>query len=133
MTEVLDRIASRTVVLAMDDLDTDQIIPARFLTTTTREGIGRHLFADLRGDGGAAQSIDAPENRGATVLVAGDNFGCGSSREHAAWALYDHGFRVIVSTSFADIFASNAIKNGLLPLRVPSSLHAELLASREPK
>jgi len=112
---------SRFVVVPADDIDTDQIIPARFLTTTQRVGLGAHLFCDVRGPGGVAAVLDAPRSAGAEILVAGDNFGCGSSREHAPWALRDFGFRAVVSTSFADIFTSNALKNGLLPVVVPPS------------
>jgi 3-isopropylmalate/(R)-2-methylmalate dehydratase small subunit len=103
------KIVSRAVVVTRDDIDTDQIIPARFLKTTSRTGLGAHLFADWP---------DRPA-RGREILVAGKNFGCGSSREHAAWALTDFGFRAIVAPSFADIFAHNAVKNRLLPVASP--------------
>ena len=120
--EPIDVIRSRTVVLATSNIDTDQIIPARFLTTTSREGLGRHLFADWRyGPDGAPRPdfvLNRPEAAGCTILVAGRNFGCGSSREHAAWALADYGFRAVVSTEIADIFRNNALKNGLLPVVV---------------
>jgi 3-isopropylmalate/(R)-2-methylmalate dehydratase small subunit len=116
------RVTSRTVVLPVDDIDTDQIIPARFLRTTTKEGLGKQLFADWRylPDGSADPQfvLNRPEAAGAQILVAGDNFGCGSSREHAPWALTDFGIRAVVSTSFADIFRSNALKNGLVPVIV---------------
>ena len=109
----------------MDNIDTDQIIPARFLTVTTREGLGENLFADWRLD------PDFPLNRedakDARILVAGENFGCGSSREHAPWALVGFGFRAVVSRSIADIFKGNALKNGLLPVEVDSRTHAALL------
>jgi 3-isopropylmalate/(R)-2-methylmalate dehydratase small subunit len=109
--------ASRTVVLPAANIDTDQIIPARFLTTTTREGLGQHLFADWRYDAMARRSSDFVLNgaaaRDCSILVAGRNFGCGSSREHAPWALLDYGFRAVISTQIADIFRSNALKNGL--------------------
>ncbi|MGH8288131.1 MAG: 3-isopropylmalate dehydratase small subunit [Steroidobacteraceae bacterium] len=122
---------SRTVVLPVSDVDTDQIIPARFLTTTTRAGLGASLFADWRYDSEGAPKTDfvlnRPEAKGCTILVAGNNFGCGSSREHAPWALTDHGFRAVVSTQFADIFCNNALKNGLLPVIVDRGTHAWLL------
>ena len=115
-------IRSRIVVLAARDVDTDQIIPARFLTTTQRHGFGDALFADWRFDAAGRPrpefALNRPEATGAQVLVAGPNFGCGSSREHATWALLDFGFRAVVSSSFADIFRSNALKNGLLPVQV---------------
>lgn len=120
--EPFGRLQSRIVVLPMDNIDTDQIIPARFLTTTSKEGLGEHLFADWRYDAEGKPRRDfvlnQPENRGAKILVAGENFGCGSSREHAPWALTDYGFRAVVSTSIADIFKANALKNGLLPVTV---------------
>jgi 3-isopropylmalate/(R)-2-methylmalate dehydratase small subunit len=123
---------SRTVVLAVTDVDTDQIIPARFLTTTTRSGLGAHLFADWRYGGDGAPKADfvlnRPEAEGCTILVAGNNFGCGSSREHAPWALMDHGFRAVVSTQIADIFRGNALKNGLLPVIVDQTTHGWLMA-----
>ena len=114
--------SSKTVLLPIENVDTDQIIPARFLKVTTKVGIGKHLFADWRYDAAGNPRPDfilnRPEAAGATVLVAGDNFGCGSSREHAPWALHDYGFRAVVSTSIADIFRNNALKNGLLPIVV---------------
>lgn len=123
---------SRTVVLARQNIDTDQIIPARFLKITHRAGLGRWLFADWRyqPDGGPQPDfiLEQPEARGARVLVAGDNFGCGSSREHAPWALVDWGFRAVISSSIADIFSNNAVKNGLLPVRVDAGFHRRLLA-----
>ncbi len=118
----LKRITSRTVVIASSDIDTDQIIPARFLTTTTKEGLGRQLFADWRyhEDGSPKPEfvLNRPEARGAQILVAGRNFGCGSSREHAPWALLDYGFRAVISTEVADIFRGNALKNGFVPVVV---------------
>ena len=124
----ISSIRSRTVVMPSSNIDTDQIIPARFLTTTTREGLGAHLFADWRYDGaGAARPefvLNRPEARGCQVLVAGRNIGCGSSREHAPWALLDYGFRAVVSTEIADIFRSNSLKNGLLPVVVDEATHA---------
>ncbi len=122
---------SRAVVLPVNDVDTDQIIPARFLKTTDKAGLGRSLFADWRYDASGKPRPDFPLNepraQGARVLVAGDNFGCGSSREHAPWALAGFGFRAVVATSFADIFRSNALKNGLLPVAVDAGAHRELL------
>src|SRR6202051_2101707 len=119
------RIASRTVVIASSDIDTDQIIPARFLTTTTKEGLGKQLFADWRyqSDGSPKPDfvLNRPEARGAQVLVAGRNFGFGSSREHAPWALLDFGFRAVISTEIADIFRGNSLKNGRLPFVVEES------------
>ena len=125
-------IRSKTVVMPSTNIDTDQIIPARFLTTTTREGLGAALFADLRnGPDGQPRPefvLNRPESRGCQVLVAGRNIGCGSSREHAPWALLDHGFRAVVSTEIADIFRSNSLKNGLLPVVVDEATHDWLLA-----
>ena len=122
---------SRTVVLAVSDVDTDQIIPARFLTTTTRSGLGANLFADWRyGSDGTPKAdfvLNRPEAKGCTILVAGNNFGCGSSREHAPWALMDYGVRAVVSTQIADIFRNNSLKNGLLPVIVDQATHAWLL------
>jgi 3-isopropylmalate/(R)-2-methylmalate dehydratase small subunit len=123
--------SSKTVVLPIDNVDTDQIIPARFLKVTSKVGIGKHLFADWRYDAQGAPKPDfvlnRPEAEGAQVLVAGDNFCCGSSREHAPWALHDHGIRAVVSTSIADIFRNNALKNGLLPIVVDAAVHRKLL------
>ncbi len=113
-------LSSHAVVIARDDIDTDQIIPARFLTTTTRTGLGTHLFSDWRYDAdGSARfefALNAPASVGAQILVGGRNFGCGSSREHAPWALTDWGFRAVIASSFADIFRANAHKNGLLTI-----------------
>jgi 3-isopropylmalate/(R)-2-methylmalate dehydratase small subunit len=128
----IHRIQSRTAVLPYTNIDTDQIIPARFLRTTAREGMGVHLFADWRYDAGGALKPDFPLNRaeaaGCSVLVAGHNFGCGSSREHAPWALVDYGFRAVISTEIADIFRNNSLKNGLLPIVVDDRTGAWLLA-----
>ena len=125
-------IRSKTVVMPSTNIDTDQIIPARFLTTTTREGLGAALFADLRnGPDGQPHPdfvLNRPESRGCQVLVAGRNIGCGSSREHAPWALLDYGFRAVVSTEIADIFRNNSLKNGLLPVVVDEATHEWLLA-----
>jgi len=118
--EPIRRIVSRTVVLPQRDVDTDQIIPARYLKTTQRTGLGKALFADWRYDAAGKPRADFPLNKpqaeGAQILVAGANFGCGSSREHAPWALRDYGFKAVVSSSIADIFRANALKNGLLPV-----------------
>jgi 3-isopropylmalate/(R)-2-methylmalate dehydratase small subunit len=126
------RLTSRAVVVPANDIDTDQIIPARFLKVTDKAGLGDSLFADWRygadGKPKAEFPLNAPSAKGAQVLVAGDNFGCGSSREHAPWALTGFGFRAVVSTSFADIFRNNALKNGLLPVAVAPAAHAALLA-----
>jgi len=120
--------SSQLVPLVRDNIDTDQIIPARFLKAVGRDGLGQHLFADWR----AAEAdfpLARPEMAGRQVLLAGDNFGCGSSREHAPWALRGWGFRAIVATSFADIFRANALKNGLLPIAVGADVHARLRAA----
>ncbi len=127
----IKQISSRTVVLPLVDIDTDQIIPARYLRTTVREGLGEHLFTDWRftSDGAVNEDfvLNRPETRGAQILVAGRNFGCGSSREHAPWALLDYGFRAVISTEIADIFRNNSLKNGLLPVIVPTEIHGWLL------
>jgi 3-isopropylmalate/(R)-2-methylmalate dehydratase small subunit len=124
-------IRSRTVVMPSKDIDTDQIIPARFLTTTSKEGLGDSLFCDLRYDSDGqpdpAFPLNRPEAEGADILVAGRNFGCGSSREHAPWALVDYGIRAVISTEIADIFRSNALKNGLLPVVIDEQTHDWLL------
>ena len=127
----LRRITSRTVVIGSTDIDTDQIIPARFLTTTTKEGLGKQLFADWRyqEDGSPKHEfvLNRPEARGAQILVAGRNFGCGSSREHAPWALLDYGFRAVISEGIADIFRGNSLKNGFLPVVVDEQTSQWLL------
>jgi 3-isopropylmalate/(R)-2-methylmalate dehydratase small subunit len=129
----IDKLESRTVVLPIENIDTDQIIPARFLKTTSMEGLGDNLFLDWRynGDGSPKPDfpLNKPEAKGARILVAGDNFGCGSSREHAPWALQQYGFVAVISTSFGDIFRANSLKNGLLPVIVPPDANAELLKS----
>jgi 3-isopropylmalate/(R)-2-methylmalate dehydratase small subunit len=126
-------LTTKTVVLRIDNVDTDQIIPARFLKTISKEGLGDQLFYDWRYDASGAPKPDFILNteaaKGAKVLVAGDNFGCGSSREHAPWALTQFGFKAVISTSFADIFKGNSLKNGLLPIVVPAANHAVLLDS----
>jgi 3-isopropylmalate/(R)-2-methylmalate dehydratase small subunit len=116
------------VVLPVDDVDTDQIIPARFLKTTDKRGLGASLFADWRER--PDFPLDRPDAAGAQILVAGANFGCGSSREHAPWALVGWGLRAVVALSFADIFRQNALKNGLLPIAVDAALHRRLLEVR---
>ncbi len=127
----ISKITSRTVVLPTRDIDTDQIIAARFLTTTSREGLGEQAFHDLRylDDGSANPEfpLNRPEAAGCTILVAGNNFGCGSSREHAPWALLDYGLQAVISTEIADIFRNNSLKNGLVPVVVDASTHAMLL------
>jgi 3-isopropylmalate/(R)-2-methylmalate dehydratase small subunit len=127
----ITRIHSRTVVIPASNIDTDQIIPARFLTTTTKQGLGKQLFSDWRylsdGSPDPAFILNKPEARGAEVLVAGRNFGCGSSREHAPWALLDAGFRAVISTEIADIFRGNSLKNGLLPIVVDDATSRWLL------
>jgi len=129
--EPFTALTSTCVVLPASNVDTDQIIPARFLKTVERRGLGAHLFADWRLDEHGGPRPDFPLNSpsafGASILVAGDNFGCGSSREHAPWALLDFGFRAVISTRFADIFRNNALKNGLLPVALPQPAHATLL------
>lgn len=127
------QIRSRTVVLSAANIDTDQIIPARFLTSTSKAGFGKNLFADWRyeADGSPKPdfALNKPEAKGAAILVAGRNIGCGSSREHAPWALQDFGFAAVISTEFADIFRTNCLKNGLLPLVVDEKTHGWLLAN----
>jgi 3-isopropylmalate/(R)-2-methylmalate dehydratase small subunit len=129
----IDILKSCTVVLPQSDIDTDQIVPARFLTTTTRKGLGNALFADWRFDANGRPKPDfplnRPEARGCGFLVAGDNFGCGSSREHAPWALLDFGIQAVISTGIADIFRNNSLKNGLVPVIVDAATHGWLLAN----
>ena len=131
--EPIRTLRSRTVVMPASNIDTDQIIPARFLTTTTKEGLGKALFADWRydADGQPRQDfvLNQPAARGCAILVAGRNVGCGSSREHAPWALVDYGFRAVISTEIADIFRNNSLKNGLLPVIVDDATHQWLLAN----
>ena len=123
---------SRLVPLPNNNVDTDQIIPARFLKTTSKEGLDKQLFCDWRYDEKGNPKPDfilnQPRAKGAEILLAGDNFGCGSSREHAPWALTQFGFRAVISTSFADIFKQNSLKNSLLPIVVSPAVHAELFA-----
>ncbi len=124
-------LTSRIVALPVNNVDTDQIIPARYLKVTDKAGLGAALFADWRynADGSPKPDfvLNQPAAQGAAILLAGDNFGCGSSREHAPWALMGYGFRAVISTSFADIFRNNALKNGLLPLIVDAETHRSLL------
>ena len=126
-------LCSRTAVLPYTNIDTDQIIPARFLRTTVREGLGQQLFADWRyapdGTVKAEFPLNQPGAAGCRILVAGRNFGCGSSREHAPWALLDYGFQAVISTEIADIFRNNSLKNGLLPVIVDGQTHEWLLAN----
>jgi len=128
-------IESRLVPLPVDNIDTDQIIPARFLKTTTKEGLDKQLFNDWRYEADGTPKpdfiINTPRAKGAQILLAGDNFGCGSSREHAPWALTPFGFRAVVSTSFADIFKANSLKNGLVPVVVDPATHSRLFALPE--
>jgi 3-isopropylmalate/(R)-2-methylmalate dehydratase small subunit len=128
-------LTSRIVPLLVNNVDTDQIIPARFLKATDKQGMGDHLFADWRynPDGSPKPDfvLNKPEARGAQILLAGGNFGCGSSREHAPWALTGFGFRAVISTSFADIFRNNALKNGLLPIVVAEVMHRTLFEMLE--
>src|ERR1700722_14989838 len=124
---------SRTVVFATDNIDTDQIIPARFLKTISKEGLGDQLFYDWRYDASGQPKpgfiLNTPAAKASKILLAGDNFGCGSSREHAPWALTQYGFRAVISTSFADIFRANSLKNSLLPIVVPRDVHTDLFAN----
>ncbi|TFG84503.1 MAG: 3-isopropylmalate dehydratase small subunit [Chromatiales bacterium] len=125
------RVQSKTMVMPGSDIDTDQIIPARFLTTTTRKGLGNALFADWRYDAAGKPKPDfllnRPEAAGCGILVAGNNFGCGSSREHAPWALLDFGIHAVISTEIADIFRGNSLKNGLVPVIVDKVTHGWLI------
>jgi 3-isopropylmalate/(R)-2-methylmalate dehydratase small subunit len=130
MKTKFDILNSTCVPLPFENVDTDQIIPARFLSSTSREGFGENLFRDWRYDKSGKKNMDFslnnPEYSG-KILVAGKNFGCGSSREHAVWAVYDYGFRAVISSFFADIFKNNALNNGLLPVVIPEKLLADLL------
>ncbi len=127
------KIQSRVVAMPIDNVDTDQIIPARFLKTISKVGLGDQLFNDWRyeADGSPKPDfvINKPETKGCEILLAGDNFGCGSSREHAPWALTQFGFKAVISTSFADIFKGNSLKNSLLPIVVSKDMHAKLFAA----
>jgi 3-isopropylmalate/(R)-2-methylmalate dehydratase small subunit len=136
---VFTTLTSRVVHLPVNDVDTDQIIPARFLKTTDKAGLGASLFADwrYREDGSPNPDfvLNRPEGQDRQILLAGDNFGCGSSREHAPWALVGYGFRAVISTAFADIFYNNALKNGLLPVPVRPGDYRKLtdLLAKEPQ
>ena len=131
--KALNMIRSRTACLPFENIDTDRIIPARFLTTTERDGLGRHAFNDWRYLEGGTDNPDFPLNKaeaqGCRILVAGRNFGCGSSREHAPWALLDYGIEAVISSEIADIFCSNSLKNGLLTIVIEEAEHRALLAS----
>jgi 3-isopropylmalate/(R)-2-methylmalate dehydratase small subunit len=133
--EPIKTFTSSVVVLPIDNIDTDQIIPARFLKVTDKAGLGEALFSDWRyeedGSPRAGFILNQPRSRGAQVLLAGDNFGCGSSREHAPWALVGYGFRAVISTFFADIFRNNSLKNGLLPIMVDAETQRKLQARCE--
>lgn len=123
-------LTSRVLPLPVNDIDTDQIIPARFLKATDKKGMGDNLFADWRYNADGSPKADfilnQPSSKGAEILLAGDNFGCGSSREHAPWALTGFGFKAVISTSFADIFRNNSLKNGLIPIIVDDVIHKML-------
>ena len=129
--KAVTRIHSRTAVLADENIDTDRIIPARFLTTTERSGLGKHCFQDWRyaqdGSDNPGFPLNKPEARGCSILVAGRNFGCGSSREHAPWALLDYGIQAVLCSEIADIFRGNALKNGLLAIVLDEAEHHWLL------
>lgn len=133
--EPIKAFTGKTVALPINDIDTDQIIPARFLKTTDKEGLGKALFSDWRYESDGSPKADfvlnQPEHQGASVLIGGHNFGCGSSREHAPWALIGGGFQAVVSTYFADIFRNNALKNGLLPVTVDEQTHQQLISLAE--
>lgn len=132
--EKFSMLTSTLIPLPVENIDTDQIIPARFLKATTREGFGENLFRDWRYDGDGkpkSEFILNNDHYSGKILVAGKNFGCGSSREHAAWALYDYGFRVVISSFFADIFKNNALNNALLPVQVSDAFLKKLFTSVE--
>jgi 3-isopropylmalate/(R)-2-methylmalate dehydratase small subunit len=133
--EQFTNLRSRLAPLPIDNIDTDQVLPARFLKTTSKAGLGDQLFCDWRYDADGTPKSDfilnRPEGKAAQILLAGDNFGCGSSREHAPWALMQYGFRAVISTSFADIFKGNSLKNSLLPIEVPRDAHAALFRAIE--
>jgi 3-isopropylmalate/(R)-2-methylmalate dehydratase small subunit len=133
--EKFTKFTSRLARVPIDNIDTDQIIPARFLKTTSKAGLEDNLFCDWRYDAQGNPNPDfilnKPEGREAQILIAGDNFGCGSSREHAPWALTQFGFRAVISTSFADIFKGNSLKNSLLPIVVPAEAHKAIFAALE--
>jgi 3-isopropylmalate/(R)-2-methylmalate dehydratase small subunit len=130
--EAIQHVSGRIVAIPVNDIDTDQIIPARYLKVTDKKGLGEACFADWRyqsdGTPKADFPLNQPQHQGAVVLVGGHNFGCGSSREHAPWALIGAGFQAVISTYFADIFRSNSLKNGLLPVEVDSETHRQLIS-----
>ena len=134
VSPVFTTLVSNVALLPLDDIDTDQIIPARYLKTTEKAGLAPYLFADWRYSADGTPKLDfallLPEAEGAKILLAGNNFGCGSSREHAPWALTAWGFRAVIALSFADIFRSNALKNGLLPVVLEPEAHARVVALR---
>jgi len=135
MAPQFTRMTSHAALLLVGDIDTDQIIPARFLKVTSKEGLGANLFSNWRYDAGGAPrpefSLNRPDAAGAKILIAGPNFGCGSSREHAPWALVDWGLRAVIAPSFADIFRNNALKNGLVPVELERAAHTRLVAACE--
>jgi 3-isopropylmalate/(R)-2-methylmalate dehydratase small subunit len=130
MNEPFDDFASRVTVMPINNIDTDQIIPARFLKTTSKLGLDKQLFFDWRYNADGSEKADfilnQPSAKKSAILLAGDNFGCGSSREHAPWALLQFGFKAVISTSFADIFRGNSLKNGFLPIAIPEQMHRKL-------
>lgn len=130
--EPIKAFSSTVVTIPIENIDTDQIIPARYLKTTNKQGLGEQLFYDWRYDGEGKPKPDfvlnQPDAKNAHILLAGNNFGCGSSREHAPWALQGYGFQAVISTYFADIFKGNALKNGLLPIQVDAETHRQLLS-----
>jgi 3-isopropylmalate/(R)-2-methylmalate dehydratase small subunit len=130
--EAFRQLTSHMVAIPTENIDTDQIIPARFLKTISKKGLGQNLFSDWRynedGSPKADFPLNQPEAQGAQILLAGDNFGCGSSREHAPWSLMDFGFKAVISTSFADIFRNNSLKNGFLPIIVDEDTHQQLMS-----
>ncbi|MAS33480.1 MAG: 3-isopropylmalate dehydratase small subunit [Anaerolineaceae bacterium] len=133
--EPIKSFSGKVVALPINDIDTDQIIPARFLKTTDKDGLGKALFSDWRYESDGSPKADfvlnQPDHQGASVLIGGNNFGCGSSREHAPWALMGGGFKAVISTYFADIFRNNALKNGLLPIVVDEQTHQQLVSLAE--
>ncbi|MBX3084627.1 MAG: 3-isopropylmalate dehydratase small subunit [Anaerolineae bacterium] len=130
--EPLKPFSSTVIAMPTENIDTDQIIPARYLKTTNKQGLGEQLFYDWRYDENGAPKPDFPLNRreakGVNILIAGNNFGCGSSREHAPWALQGFGFKAVISTYFADIFKGNSLKNGLLPIQVDEETHRQIMS-----
>ena len=126
----LKTVTSKTMVLPVSNIDTDQIMPAKFLSMTTKAGLGEHVFANLRYDAQGKltdHELNSEDGKACEILVAGNNFGCGSSREHAPWGLTDYGFRVVISSEIADIFRGNSLKNGLLPIVIDKRAHQWLL------